>query len=153
MNATTGRILATVRIFLALLVGSIAGFWGLVILFSDFAPHWSYATWALYVLGGHLLAGILIGMLLPSRWWLSIGAAWGSILIGVMGLVAVLRPASAGTAPAASFLGGLAFPTLTLLGIPAVVAFGGYAASRAVARWRRRSTSIRGIERASTARH
>ena len=134
MNAALGQSLVIVRILLALLVIVIAGFWGLIALFSDFPPHWSYASWALYVLSGHILAGFLIGMLLPLRWRLSIGAAWGAILINVIGLIGMLRSSELDTAPPVSFLARFAFPVFTLFVVPVAVAFGGYAGSRVVTR-------------------
>lgn len=131
MNATVHQSLVIVRILLALLVILLAGFWGLIVLFSDFPSHWSYAFWALYVLGGHLIAGFLVGMLIPLRWRLSIAAAWGAIFINVGSVVGMLRSSESTAAPA-SFLARVAFPLLTLLVVPAVAAFGGYAGSRVV---------------------
>jgi len=136
MNATLAQNLVIVRILLAFLVVIVAGFWGLLSLFSDYPPHWSYARWVLYVLSGHVLAGFLIGMLLPLRWQLSIAAAWGAILIGVMGLVSMLRPNELDTAPPAPFLTRLA-SVLIVFAAPAAVALGGYAGSRVAIRWNR----------------
>jgi len=134
MNATVGQAQVIVRILLAFCVVLVAGFWGLISLFSDFPPHWSYARWALYVLSGHVLAGFLIGMLLPLRWRLSIAAAWGAIIINVLGLVGMLRSGELDTGPPVSFFARVAFPVLTLFVVPAAVALGGYAGSRVVTR-------------------
>jgi len=133
MNATVHQSLVIVRIILALLVILLAGFWGLIVLFSDFPSSWSYAFWVLYVLGGHLIAGFLVGMLTPLRWQLSIAAAWGAIFINVGGVVGMLRSSESTTAPV-SLLARVAFPLLTLLVVPAAAALGGYAGSRVVKR-------------------
>jgi hypothetical protein len=151
MNATVGQGQVIVRILLALCVVLLAGFWGLIVLFSDFPPHWSYARWTLYVLSGHVLAGLIIGMLLPLRWRLSIAAAWGAILINVVGLVGMLRSGESNTGPPVSFFARFAFPVLTLFVVPAAVALGGYAGSRVVRRWSRNSASSHGTGNASKA--
>jgi hypothetical protein len=130
-NAAVHKSLVIVRILLALLVILLAGFWGLIVLFSDSPPSWPNAFWALYVLGGHLIAGLLVGMLIPLRWRLSIAAAWGAIFINVGGLVGMLRSGESAVAPT-SLLARLAFPLLTLLIVPAVAGLGGYAGSRVV---------------------
>ena len=147
MNATLAQNLVIVRILLAFIVVIVAGFWGLVSLFSDYPSHWSYARWVLYVLSGHVLAGFLIGMLLPLRWQLSIAAAWGAILIGVMGLVSMLRPNELDTTPPAPFLTRLA-SVLIVFAAPAAVALGGYAGSRVVTRRSRNSASSHGTNEA-----
>ena len=151
MNTTLGQGQVIVRILLAVIVVIVAGFWGLVSLFSDYPPHWSYARWVLYVLGGHALAGFLVGMLLPLRWWLSIAAAWGAILINVAGLVGMLRSGELDTRPPVSFLARFAFPVLTLFVVPAAVALGGYAGSRVVTRRSRNSASSHGTSEAPNA--
>ena len=151
MNATLGRGHVIVRILLAVIVVIVAGFWGLVSLFSDYPPHWSYARWVLYVLGGHAFAGFLIGMLLPLRWRLSIAAAWGAILINVVGLVGMLRSDELDTRPPVSFFARFAFPVLTLFVVPAAVALGGYAGSRVVTRRSRNSASSHGASEAPNA--
>jgi len=143
MNATHGRGQVVVRILLAFCVVLLAGFWGLISLFSDFPPHWSYARWALYVLGGHVLAGFIVGMLLPLRWRLSVAAAWGAILINVGGLVGMLRSGAVDTGPPVSPFARFGLPVLTLFVILAFVALGGYAGSRVVTRWSRNSASRR----------
>ncbi len=148
MIATRGEFVTIVRIFLALLVALVTGFWGLVTLFSDFAPRWSYGSWALYVVAGHVLAGFFIGSLVPSRWWLSVGAAWGAVFIGVIGLLSILRPGNMGPAPPVSFPSRIVFPALALLVLPAIVAVAGYAGSRIAGRWSRTVTATSGIDQA-----
>lgn len=130
MNTTRVQVKAIVRMLLAFCVVLLAGFWGLMTLFSDFPPHWSYATWVLYVLSGHILAGFIIGMLLPLRWRLSIAAAWGAILMSVMGVVGMLRSTELAGGPPVSFFARVAFTLLTLFVVPAAIALGGYAGSR-----------------------
>lgn len=125
MNATLAQVKVIVRILLAFCVVLVAGFWGLITLFSDLPPRWSYARWALYVLGGHVLAGFVIGMLLPLRWRLSIATAWGAILISVMGLVGMLRSGELDSGPPVSFFARFPFLILTLFVVPAAVALGG----------------------------
>ena len=144
MNATLGQGQVIVRILLAVIVVIVAGFWGLVALFSDYPPQWSYARWFFYVLSGHALAGFLVGMLLPLRWRLSIAAAWGAILINVVGLVGMLRSSELDTRPPLSFSAGFAPAVLTLFVVPAVAALGGYAGSRVVTKRTRNSASSHG---------
>ncbi len=144
MNATRARVKLIVRIVLAFCVVLVAGFWGLITLFSDFPPHWSYARWALYVLSGHLIAGFIFGILLPLRWRLSLAAAWGAILISVMGLVGMLRAGELDSGPPVSFSARVAFTVLTLIVVPAAVALGGYGGSRVVTKWSRNSASNQG---------
>jgi len=151
MNANPAQVKVIVRILLAFCVVLVAGFWGLITLFSDFPPHWSYARWALYVLGGHVLAGFMIGMLLPLRWRLSIATAWGAILINVMGLVGMLRSGELDSGTPVSFFARFAFPILTLFVVPAAVALGGYAGSRVVTKWSRNSASNHGTGEAPRA--
>ena len=142
MNATLEKVQVTSRILLAFGVVLFAGFWALVTLFSDFPPHWYYARWTLYVLSAQVLAGFLIGMLLPLRWRLSIAAAWGSVLMGVIHLVGRTRSAGLETEPASDFVARFSFPIFTLLVLPAAVMLGGYLGSMAVRRWRRRSVVV-----------
>lgn len=151
MNATLTQVKVIARILLAFCVVLVAGFWGLITLFSDSPPHWSYARWALYVLSGHVLAGFIVGMLLPLRWRLSIAAAWGAILMNVMGLVGMLRSGELDSGPPVSFFARFAFPVLTLFVIPAAVALGGYAGSRVVTKWSRNSASNHGTGEAPRA--
>lgn len=135
MNATLAQNRVIVRKLLAIIVVMVAGFWGMISLFSDYPPHWSFARWVLYVLSGHALAGFLVGMLLPLRWRLSIAAAWGAILIGFGGLISILGPSESDTRPPVPFLTWLA-SVLWVFAVPAAVALGGYAGSRVVTRRR-----------------
>ncbi|MGI9077479.1 MAG: hypothetical protein ACR2G6_09135 [Gemmatimonadaceae bacterium] len=108
MNATLAQNLVIVRKLLAIIVVVAAGFWGMISLFSDYPPHWPFARWVLYALSGHVLAGFLIGMLLPLRWRLSIAAAWGAIRIGFMGLISMLGSSESDTGPQVPFVMRLA---------------------------------------------
>lgn len=135
VNATRAQGLVAARVLLAISVTVVAGLWGLVSLFSDYPPEWSFARWGLQVLGGHLLAGFLIGMLLPLRWRLATAASWGAILVGLMSLIAILTSSAPTTGPETAFLtrfGSL----LIILAAPPVAAFGGYSGSRLVSRGR-----------------
>ena len=133
MNAALAQNRVIVRKLLAIIVVIVAGFWGMIFLFSDYPPHWSFARWVLYVLSGHALAGFLVGMLLPLRWRLSIAAAWGAILIGLGGLISMLRSSESDTGLPVPFVTRLA-SVLWFFAVPAAVAFGGYAGSRVVTR-------------------
>ncbi len=151
MNGTFAQIKVIVRILLAFSVVLVAGFWGLITLFSDFPPQWSYARWALLVLSGHVLAGFIIGMLLPLRWRLSIAAAWGAILMNVTVLVGMLRSGELDSGPPVSFFARFAFPVLALVIVPAAVALGGYAGSRVVTKGSRNSAAHHGTGEAPRA--
>ena len=75
MSANHGRVQVVARILLAAIVVIVAGFWGLMSLFSDTPPARSYASWVLYLFTGHFIAGMLIGILLPIRRRLCIAAS------------------------------------------------------------------------------
>lgn len=131
MNALVGRSDAALRIALASLIAIIAGFWGLVSLFSDYPPDWPFARYALFVLGAHALAGVFIGMLLPLRWQFSLAASWGAILLGMIALVGILRSTGVESEAGVSFFSRFG-SLLLVLAVPAVAAVGGYAGSRIV---------------------
>ena len=99
MNAILARNLEIPRFLLAILVVIAGGFWGLVALFSDYALDSSYAEWVVYVLGIHAFVGFLIGLLLPSRWLLSIAAAWGAFLLDIMSVISLFGASGSTTGP------------------------------------------------------
>ncbi len=133
MNAILARHLEIPRFLLAILVVIAGGFWGLVVLFSDYALDSSYAEWALYVLGIHAFVGFLIGLLLPSRWPLSIAAAWGAFLLDIMSVMSLFRASgSTSDQPVGALM--VAASVLMVFAVPAAAAAGGYAGSKVVAR-------------------
>ncbi len=140
MHTSFGKVSTIIRILSAIVLVLFAGFWALIALFSDFPSNWSYSIWIIYVVSGHLLAGFLIGTLLPLRWRLALAAAWGSILMGIIGLLGILRELEVRTAVQAPILARLGLAALTLLVIPSVVGLGGYAGSRFATRLRRSDT-------------
>jgi hypothetical protein len=142
MNAPRRQGEVVTRILAAICVALFAGFWGLITLFSDYPPDWSYARWALYVLSSQVIAGFIIGLLLPLRWQLSLAASWGAILISIAGFAQMLRSGGLNSQPPASFLARFAFPVFTVLVIPGAIALAGYAGSRVAMRWSRNSTTL-----------
>jgi hypothetical protein len=130
-----GEVVA--RSLAAICVALFAGFWGFITLFSDYPPEWSYTRWALYVLSSQVIAGFIIGVLLPLRWQFSIAASWGAILISIAGFAQMLRSGGVNSQPAVSFTARFAFPVFTILVIPAAIALAGYAGSRVALRWSR----------------
>lgn len=109
----------------------VAGLWGMVIMFSDYPSHWSEADWLTYVLGCHALAGVLIGLLNPGRWYLSLAATWGAMLMGGLFLLpSVLSSISGppeGIVETTDERGSVVESALWFAGILGVTAVGGYA--------------------------
>ena len=135
MNAILARHLEIPRFLLAILVVIAGGFWGLVALFSDYALDSSYAEWVVYVLGIHAFVGFLIGLLLPSRWLLSIAAAWGAFLLDIMSVISLFGASGSTTGPPTGALMVVA-SVLMVFAVPAAAAAGGFVGSRIVpARW------------------
>ena len=133
MNAILARNLEIPRYLLAILFAIAGGFWGLVALFSDYPLDSSYAEWVVYVLGIHAFVGFLIGLLLPSRWLLSIAAAWGAFLLDIMSVISLFRASgSTSDQPVGAFM--VAASVLMVIAVPAAAAAGGYAGSRLVTR-------------------
>ena len=76
-----------VRLVLALAIGLVGGFWGVVISFSDYPSGWSETRWLMYVLASHGAFGLAIGALAPRWWFLSLMAGWGVLSWGALGLI------------------------------------------------------------------
>ncbi len=135
MNAILARNLEIPRFLLAILVAIVGGFWGMLALFSDYPLNSAYAVWVVYVLGIHAFAGALIGLLIPSRWLLSITAAWGAFLIDIMSVISLFGASKSTTGPPIGALMVVA-SVLMIFAVPAAAAAGGYAGRRVVpARW------------------
>lgn len=81
---TTNLAWWEVRLAFALVVGIAGGFWGLLILFSDYPVGWSETRWLVYVLGSHAGFGLVIGALVPRWWYLSLSAGWGAVFLGLL---------------------------------------------------------------------
>ena len=135
MNAILARNLEIPRFLLAILVVIVGGFWGMVALFSDYPLDSSYAEWVVYVLGLHAFVAFLLGLLLSSRWLLSIAAAWGAFLLDIMSVISLFGASGSTTGPPTGALMVVA-SVLMVFAVPAAAAAGGYAGSRVVAaRW------------------
>lgn len=75
-----------IRLACSLAVGLAGGFWGLMILFSDYPAGWSDTRWLVYVLGSHAGFGLVIGALVPRWWYLSLTAGWGALFLGLLSM-------------------------------------------------------------------
>ena len=75
-----------IRLACSLVVGVAGGFWGLMILFSDYPAGWSETRWLVYVLGSHAGFGLVIGALVPRWWFLSLSAGWGALFLGLLSM-------------------------------------------------------------------
>lgn len=140
MNLSVGQTI--VRILLAIAVCLVAGFWALLVLFSDLPPQQSRAAWLLYITGGHLLAGFFVGFLLPLRWRLAVAVAWGAIVVGLFGLLSTgIRSNSVGT-PAVGASSAVALTIFALVLVPAVAGSGGYVGSLVGRKWFRNPTNL-----------
>ena len=91
-----------IRLAFAVVIGLAGGFWGLLILFSDYPPGWSETRWLVYVLVSHAAFGLVIGALVPRWWYLSLLAGWGALFLGLLGLLSL----------STEFLMDLLLPTL-----------------------------------------
>jgi peptidoglycan/LPS O-acetylase OafA/YrhL len=149
MNASVGQ--TVVRILLAIVVVLAAGFWGLIVLFSDLPPQQSRAIWFLYLTAGHFLAGFLVGFLLPLRWRFSVAVAWGTVMVSLLGLLSVARRPQSGTTDGVPLSGGIALTVFALLMLPATAMGGGYAGSLLGRKWPRNSTKLRAAPGAAKA--
>ncbi|HYO48120.1 MAG TPA: hypothetical protein VEY33_15700 [Gemmatimonadota bacterium] len=85
--ASRASTVARVRLAFALVVGLAGGFWGLLILFSDYPAGWSATRWLAYVLASHVAFGLAIGALVPRLWFLSLVAGWGALFLGFLSLL------------------------------------------------------------------
>ena len=140
MNANVGTTIA--RILLAVAVCLSAGFWALLVLFSDTAPGQTRAVWLLYITAGHLLAGFLVGLALPLRWQLSITSAWGAILSGLLGVLSVAS-GSDSVSTGVPTLWRVALILFALVMMPGVAALGGYSGSLVTKRRPSKSPNIK----------
>ena len=112
------------RLIIALMVSFGAGFWGFVILFSDNNADWPYYT---SVFATHFLPSLLVGVLMPSRWYVAVLTAWGALLLGVLFGVSDFIAYMRGTLMANP---NLLWHLYLLILIPAVALLGGYAGSK-----------------------
>ncbi len=77
------------RLVIAVCLSGGTGFWGLIILFSDYTyADWVYFT---YIFAMHFLPSIVVGVLVPARWYVSVLTTWGALLLGGLFLVGYLR--------------------------------------------------------------
>jgi hypothetical protein len=91
------------RAIVAVLV-LVTGFWAFIITFSDYPPAWSTARWLAYVVMSLAPSAFVIGLLLPARWYLSLGVCWGAL--GLFAAPRLLVPILV-SALAAGYLGSL----------------------------------------------
>ena len=76
------------RYMTALFIAFVGGGLGFGFLFGDSTPLLSASVAAATV---YLLAGFLIGLLLPHRWWLAGLAAWPGLIVAGMIVSVALR--------------------------------------------------------------
>ena len=122
------------RLILAVCLSGGAGFWGLIILFSDNA--YTDRVYFTYIFAAHFLPSIVVGLLVPSRWYVSVLTSWGALLMGGLFLIGYLRHllGDPNTQPCAGC-------TLLVL-LPVIGALlGGYAGSKIASVWGRGSAT------------
>jgi hypothetical protein len=68
----------------------VTGFWAFIITFSDYPPAWSTARWLAYIVLSLAPSAFVIGLLIPARWYLSLGVCWGAL--GLFGAPRLLVP-------------------------------------------------------------
>jgi peptidoglycan/LPS O-acetylase OafA/YrhL len=149
MNASVAQTI--VRILLAIVLCLAAGFWGLLVLFSDLPPAQPRAIWFVYLTGGHLLAGFFVGFLLPLRWRFSIAVAWGAIVVGLLGLLSVASRSHGGSTLGVPLSEEIALTVFALVIVPAAAAMGGYAGSLVGRKWPRNSIKLHAAHGAAKA--
>ena len=81
MTSPPGRKFRAARIALAVLLILVTGFWGVVITFSDSPASWSMLALAAYIAAWHVPSAMVIGLLVPHKWWLGVAAGWGALLM------------------------------------------------------------------------
>jgi peptidoglycan/LPS O-acetylase OafA/YrhL len=140
MNANVGRSIA--RILIAVAICLSAGFWALLVLFSDTPTGQTRVVWLLYLAAGHLLAGFIVGLLLPLRWQFSVASAWGANLTGLLGLVS-FASGSDSVSTAVPTLWRVALIVFALAMVPGVSAAGGYCGSQVARKRAPKSTNIK----------
>ena len=118
---------SAVRLALAVMFGLAGGYWGLLMLFSDYPVGWSETRWLVEVLTSHAAFGLVIGALVPRWWFLSVLAAWGALLLGLLNLLS----------GSSGFLLDLLLPVLgSLLAAGLVGAIAVRLSQRALSAWR-----------------
>ena len=122
---------AGVRLVVALFLGAVGGFFGLSVLFSDVMLSSPRVAYWLVVAAHHFVPGGGVGLLAPRRWYFAALASWGSVLMGLMALLAAAR--------GAGLFAAVGYACLTLLIMPVLALLGGYLGARlamlAGARW------------------
>lgn len=91
------------RLAVAISLIVVAGFWSFATTFSDYPASWSLLTWFAYLVAWHLPSAFVVGLLVPTRWYLALGTAWGSL--GLFATPSILLPLLASVL-AAGYLGG-----------------------------------------------
>ncbi len=110
---------SAVRLVLALTVCLAGGLFAVNSYFSDS----NYSMWGqmTYVLVAHFLPALLVGLLVPRYWWVSILVAWGGLLLASAAIFSSLLGGPAVSLETVSFYLGL---------LPAIVLLGGFVGSR-----------------------
>lgn len=139
MSVKSRTPLEVVRILFAISIIILTGFWGLMTLFSDPPVRWTLLGWGVYILAGHAVAGFLVGLLLPLRWTLAIGSAWGAVLVSLAGVIAAFSRGGSAAPSDVSIVNQVAFTFFAVVAIPTAVALAAYAGSRATRRNNRSS--------------
>lgn len=114
MTTGASELAPRIRLALAVLLILVTGFWGLVITFSDSPAGWSLSTVAAYIAAWHVPGALVIGLLVPHKWWLGITTVWGALLMLVFTqpLIALLLVlVTAGAAYAGGLVGRRLFGT------------------------------------------
>ena len=75
----------------AIVVAAAVGLVGFVSFFSDLGPNETWVERALFLLICYAVCCLLFGVLIPQRWWGALLAAWGPVLIGLLGLVIMIK--------------------------------------------------------------
>jgi hypothetical protein len=66
------------------------GFFGLSLLFSDLGPGETWASRLTITAVFYFVSGLVVGYVNPKLWMIAGIIAWGSVLLGIVGLINVL---------------------------------------------------------------
>ena len=105
------------------IVGAICiGMLGLVSFFSDLSSGETILSRVLFIVICYAIGSLLFGILVPRYWYGALIAAWGPLLIGLLGLLSMIR--NGGPYPYLAYLAS------ALLGVPGLCLAFGYTGSR-----------------------
>ena len=81
------------KAFISGLFALVIGLFGLSLLFSDLGPGETWANRVIMLVALYAVSGLIIGYINPKLWMIAGLTAWGTVLLGIVGLINVLLAA------------------------------------------------------------